>query len=243
MNCKTVTGMAMAMVLTAGQATAFGAVIHEHIGDENPVNEGFTMSSTGGVAAGEAVAVTVDGVDAWRIRKTSTTAGTRTYNAPLTEEQRSEAFAEGFIIRANVRVHGNNNNLTGSPTVDFIATTGQRYAISFGNNTADNNKVIVSVNGTNYDTGLSDAVFALYELKYNPVTEDANLYINGDLALSDLAPTTLMGFNRFHFGLNSSGAAGAGDFNLVQFEIIPEPASIALLGLGSLLLMRRKRLA
>jgi hypothetical protein len=84
--------------------------------------------------------------------------------------------------------------------------------------------------------------YHMYELVYDPVFSSADLYVDGVKRLSDY--TGLPSPNEtptVSWGAGSSGDTGQGNYNLVQFAIVPEPSTVTLFGFALLSLCANRR--
>lgn len=68
----------------------------------------------------------------------------------------------------------------------------------------------------------------------------ARLYINGGLVLEQSANSGIYNVNGIEFGAGSSAATGEAYFDEIRAYTIPEPATLLLLGFGSLALLRKR---
>ncbi len=69
----------------------------------------------------------------------------------------------------------------------------------------------------------------------------AKLYINGGLVLEQPANPGIYNVKGIEFGAGSSSATGEAYFDEIRAFTIPEPATLLLLGLGGLALLRKRR--
>ncbi len=241
-------GIALALVLTGLLMTtgARAAVVFSHSGNNDPASEGFTLTTAANSDAALTPVANDQGYDAWQIADTTTASfDSSTYNATPSAANHTAAATDGFVLRARIRalaggaVSGNAVEYAGDGT-----NLNVRYLLNVVVDTDGTAIVTVNVNGTTtFDTGSTG--YVLYELVYDPGTNNADLYIDGVEQVSDIAPLASLNLNRFYFGDNQSDVLSSANYNLAEFQtgqkLIPEPASLALLGLGTLIAVRRRR--
>ena len=78
---------------------------------------------------------------------------------------------------------------------------------------------------------------------YDPDTGTADLFVDGVEKVSNFAgrDNSSYDLNRILWGANGSASTGHANYNLIELEILPEPASLAILAAGGLLVLRRRR--
>jgi len=245
--------LAAAAVLFAGSA-AHAAVIISHSGANDPATEGFTFAQ-GSNWNGTSQAVSNDpigGLDAWEISD-STTGSSGDFasfdSGSLGAAVDNAANNDGWVLRTRARVLGSSGLATGFVQYGNPTFSG-RHSLDLGVDT--NGNAVVTVNFDNADGGASyntnTTGYVLYELVRDPTEDTAHvvdLFVNGAEVLSDISVAGAFDIDTVRFGDNTSGNIGGANYNLVEFQtgtkLIPEPASVALLGLGGMMLLSRRR--
>lgn len=231
--------------LTATFAGA--ATVTSMTGASSPAGQGWTAQS--GVLSGGTVSDL--GETAWRM----TGNGCCGYwSSALTSQQWTDAFTLGWTFRGLARVSsGTNSSGVGYFMLDTPLTY-NRYDIIFGfdgvNGFAGLSAHTDSANPLLKYT-FSDNLYHLLEMRYDPGTQSASLYVDGVLRLSGYTGHQM--FRENHgpsFGV--SGNTVQANFVSVAFDInypapppagtdTPEPSAAWLLAGGLLLLVLRRR--
>jgi hypothetical protein len=85
--------------------------------------------------------------------------------------------------------------------------------------------------GPRYTLQGAGSTYHRYDLVFDPVNDSADLFVDGVERVSDF-PGYALAATTFGFGNGSSADTGQGNFNAVQFIVVPEPASVLLFGLA-----------
>jgi hypothetical protein len=157
----------------------------------------------------------------------------------LTAEERS-AVTNGWIMRARVRVVETHSVTNTSALYSFESTLPsflKNHTMVFGTDN-DGNAVLGLYDGTltwgppfewgfEHVYSVGSGGYHLYELRYDPELDKAELYVDGvDTGIDYAGYANASGFNRILWGSNASVLTGNVNYNLVEFEIL----STAVLG-------------
>jgi len=232
---KSLVFLAVALAGLPAMAEVIGA---GHYDSTDPTTEGFTFSDAGGDSS---IGVIAGPPAAWKVKDPS---GYANYLQYVSADNYNLGMTEGFILRAEVRTPG----LDEAGSVDALddgacfyyhGDGGQRWSMQWG---FDGTNPTVGIGyaaegGTYTVTAGSATTTHLYELKYDPTTETADLYVDGVARLTgwdgedyNYAPFA----GRVTWGAN--GAPGAAYYAKLEVVIdpapIPEPSTMALLATG-----------
>lgn len=214
-----------------GQAYFLG-----HSGANDPASEGFSSSP---YFHWQTLPVTNDfGYNAW---STTVNASSGSYWAIVG----SSLVANNWTLAVHMRVVSPGNSGYFNAVVDQGASA---YYLYFG--AAPNGNQLVTINNYQSISLPGGGIYHKYELEFDSQTGLASLWIDGVERISSIS-----GLGNYPPPQNPQGgwAWGGGtqfpsvsqaNWNLVSLEVIPEPASFCLLGLGCgiLLGLRRSRL-
>ena len=241
--CKNILSLAIAGWLLgfAAPAAADPEVVIEHIGANNPVTEGWTANfPSGPVFAGPVINDQGSGLNAWFIDDNGSVLGNRgTYRRILTSAQITQGETLGWRLTTRLRIAEFPDPPPGAPptlagfTVDGSPVITYRngttdYAIAFGAK-ADGDPILNLF--TKHPPGGSaieiilegeGSGYHLYELVFDPVEGNADLFIDGVERLTGYSGAPLAGDGRVIFGAGDSSGLGEGNFNLVRFQVAPD---------------------
>lgn len=240
--------MVSALAISGVQATA--APIVQHTGANDPTTEGFTYGTNG--ASVVTSGVTNDngtGLDAWIVDDNGANFGL--YYKGFSAAERTSLLASNFTGTMRLRVPDISTSPAGAVLFDVnLGPTNRRFLIYFGTN-ANGELTIAYNDGSALQTiaGASNQAYHTVRLDYDFANADADVFVDNTLAKANYTGFTSGGSNQngnangqVQFGSGSGAGQGQGNYNLVSVAI-PEPASLALLGLGGLLMLGRRRKA
>jgi len=221
-------------------------VIFGHYGATDPETEGWDADPEVGTSVTPVGPILDDGgYDAWFINDvvSSSSGSSGGYWGVLDETQSTQAATDGWKLRTTVRVANVPDVGYGSVAVYFFDGATQWY-LDFETD-ATGQQIVTAVTalgfaGIDYNSGSGG--YHSYEIVYDPLAGNADVFVDGVEQISDWeGMSTAINENRFKFGSGCSLDVGQGNYSLVEFEIVPEPATLTLLALGALAALRRRR--
>lgn len=244
-------------------STAGAAVIANHTGNTNPTSEGFALNAgSGSPTSGP---LTGDGpgtpTDAWYVED-PTGSSWRSYQQNLTGAECDDLADNGLSLLVKLRVPDTyayvvpgKYGVTAAIRIDPVTTAADRQVwLQFGADSSKNPIVELRDDNGNvvYTQTLSDPTgdYHTYEFiggKYNVGTgsyETDSLKIDGSTVWTgNLAFSHPLTQNWIQFGdlWNGGGEESRGNWAEVTLTALPEPATMALLVVGALPLLRRRR--
>jgi hypothetical protein len=86
-----------------------------------------------------------------------------------------------------------------------------------------------------------------YQIVYDPTTQSASMFLDGSQVMTGIAPngvgSSSIDWGALYMGSGTPSPSAQVNFNLVQFDIVPEPSALALLAIGSMGLCVQRRFA
>ncbi len=222
-------------------ANPVSGVLARHSGANDPRTEGWTLS-TGVPQVTTGPIFDDDGYDAWIVDDYGF--GSFDYVAPISESEVADALANGWRWRWRLKVANVPDAVDGGIYINFLTGSGGPYfPIAFGSDSAGD--PIVQLGNTIQTLDGVGSGYHLYEARFDPATSEVALSVDGVLALTeDEWPTHAV--RQLAFGAGNQ-PIGEGRWNMLEFEIIPEPGTTALLLCAAITLLgvawRRKRQA
>jgi hypothetical protein len=226
---KTIQCIAMAVFLlfNASHLQA-DTVIFQHLGDTDPVSEGWNLNinSGGNISVGP-ITESGSGIDAWHVYDTSTDLNTTGgYWQTPSQEQLNQA-ALGWEYTVTVRTFDYSTGFYPytifagfyDKTKDWLMyfyqdSNGNQFVRLAGDSEDSSRTFEVTNNPSAYHT---------YSLRFNPIENNADLYVDGALAISDFAGRNTSGAAIIQWGAGASNATGKGHFSLVQLQVVRGP--------------------
>ncbi len=214
-------------------------VLIRHSGATNPTTEGWTFRNPRGFSVGPILGD--EGFDAWVLDDDGN--GELEYNLSLSDAQVAEALSRGWRLTARLKVAEVPDPVDNGINLAFNSGA-EEFSVDFGS--SSDAHPIVRLGGEGHTPvilGGLDGGYHLYEMQYNPTTSVVTLSVDGVPTLTeDRWNTSPVQKVRFDSGFRGTGE---GRWNLVEFEIIPEPSTLLLLGMGAVGLLvyaaRRRR--
>ncbi len=228
----------------SGSAHA-SVVLFEHTGSTDPTTEGwtYTHSGGGGISTGPVVNDQGSGIDAWYVQDSSNAIyTTSSYWQSLSQAQLNSA-ALGWGLAVKMR---SLEKSTGYHDYTMFAgyQDGATYWLMYFG-LEDNGDQFVAVYTPTGDLryALGDALYHTYTMKFDPATGTADLFIDNTERISNFVGVTSTTAANVSWGAGASNATGRAHYNLVQFQAVPLPGAVYLLGAGlaGIVALRKKR--
>jgi hypothetical protein len=235
---------AAAIVLIAGLSVAPGGIIvSQHTGANDPTTEGWGGGAGGaGSSVGPVFNDAGSGFDAWQVHDTGSTRSNG-YQDGATASIMQQGVNLGWTLRGRVRVVDPSTPADG-PVFLRADIIDRHFGLGIGSE-ADGDPVVRLMDGSvppaEFTLQGAGPGYHLFEMIYNPATHLADVRIDSqhvaDYAgyLSSL--TVILHSVRF----GGDGEAGRGNYNLVQFEVVPEPGGGAAVGTALLVAIAVRR--
>lgn len=231
----------LALGLLFGAATAQAQILVQHQGATDPVgSEGWILAESGfGATAGP---IDDSGTPAWFTDDNSTADGSiAIYEYHLTNDQLAEAQNGGWRVAARLRVVEGPANGQGSTFFGFShESTG--FLVLLGRQ-ADGDPVLYpfqsGFSGPSYALEGAGSGYHTFSLVYDATAGSADLFADGLELASDYSGYPITGGGYVSWGAASGGLTGQGNFNLVEFSVVPElgatpvACAVALLAFGA----------
>ena len=215
--------------------TDIDPVLALHQGSNDPVTEGWNRERAfSGVATFPIIDDIGTGFDAWAVDDNGVDG---LYVTDLTQEQVNLAMERGWKLSSKLRV-------ADAPTSFGIVTTGfttDSQGFSFSVGADDDGSPLIQSAGGVIDLDNLDNGYHLYELIFNSTNEEAELFVDGSSILTGIKGGSAGEMNKeVFFGSSSADFLGQGNYNLVSFEIVPEPSAglLAIFGILGLFALR-----
>lgn len=233
------------LIFTAGHLQAATTVVCEHTGANDPTTEGWiyrvpTAQPSGSVTTG--YIFNDQGFDAWYVNDLSTALYTTgTYQYALTQGQ-VDAAQSGWELSTTIKTIGISTGYYPYTMHVNYQDGNNRFLMYFGRIDGDRQFVRLY---TGFEQGIDYIVdggsYHSYSLIYDPEEGSADLFIDGIERISDYTGFATTGPAAVSWGAGASNATGQGNFNLVQWSVVPVPGAAWLFGIGLAALIRIRR--
>jgi hypothetical protein len=225
-------------VLAPAEAQAI--VFAQHVGDADPTTEGWTAVPGSASTVG---AINDGGTPAWFVDDAGSAAGSYYYyERTLTpSEVAAAANPTGWTLSTTIRVPSTQSpSFSFSPGVDYSTGT-TRWVMGFEAINGNTQVQLITNVGSNFDTSIGpvftvtgNSAYNIFELRFDPLTLTADLFVNGVEQISNYAGWNFVNVPGIYWGSLSSLDAGRGNFNAVSFmTTVPEAGSVLLMAAAS----------
>lgn len=207
---------------------AQSSTLVSHIEANDPLTEGFSNPQNSGVISIGPL-LNDQGRGAWAV---DSGGANFYYNYSLSPAAAASANSMGWSLMMNLRLVDIPDPVDFGVYADFASSDGV-YQMGFGVQ-PDGDPVLELITDSNplvYSLELGGIGYHSYEVRYNPLTDSADVHIDGALRVSGWQGRSVPVFNaQANFG--SFYSPGHANWNEFTLAIIPEPASWLLVVLG-----------
>ena len=218
-----------------------------HVGDTNPFDEGWAAQN-GGAAIANNGPVDDGGTPAWNIHDDSAAGGSReAYIRSLTPEQLADASANGWKMRGELRFIGANDPADGAVELSVYPDSNTGFVLWLGADEVGN-PILAALDSVSPCCGTTETIvpgggYHAYEMVFDPASGTVDIFVDDDPApvIEDYAGVTIGStVNRVLWGSNDSAGMGNANYRFVEFTIVPEPSSLALVLFGVVAIAGRR---
>jgi hypothetical protein len=209
------------------------------------------MDSFPGLSAGPVLNDLGTGTDSWTVKDNHSSGGGRYfYVVPFTNPQASLALTQGWKLDACLRVVD-----APDPPADFSVYFGFNLAVSnltthysklfsMSLGSTPNGDPIVQLvdssaqpNLINLELDGAGSGYHPYEFQFDPASQSADLSVDGQPLFAGYkgftsSPSNSLVWGTLDYSITGGEGTGQANYNLVQLEIVPEPASLVLATIG-----------
>ena len=207
-------------------STCNAEVLLQHLGANDPVSElpkpwVFVVGPNSGSLDVGPVINDVGGFDAWKTNDDQTTTSGGGYRASLTPDEALRASTSNWLLRARLRVVDFDDSPAGAVKLDY-SDSQITWRLAFGSTGSGDPIVSLGDGITNPSHTITGAgsTYNLYELAYDPLSQTADLFVNGTLVITGYTGLFDPVPPQVNFGSGSTGDTGQGNWNLIEL-IVP----------------------
>jgi len=236
---KTLLAVCVTVLMVGGPA--FGQVVFEHVGDLDPLDEGWGPDMEGAYTVEP---VNDGGVLAWRISDEGQDDQVA-YWYDVGGAQ-GDMAAMGWILTGELRVTSGPDAPVNNTVMIQVRANGRWWRLDFGTDAGNNPLIGLFIPGSpTYDgiiAGTQGDGYHTYQIVNTGNPDLCDVVVDGETVYTDWTAGATSRTS-MAFGSNNSGIVGLGSANyaLVRLELIPEPATIALLAVAAGALLRRRK--
>ncbi len=242
--CQRIRSACLVASLSLLSPTAVQASLGHHIGNADPISEGWQRAYFVGedlVFGTPAIPVSVgpvtgdSGFDAWEIVDPAAGTSNGGYSLLLTQSQETDVTTRGFVVRATVKKL--ENTLPNGARVFVLGTTesstNARWVMFVGAD-IDGDPTVQIQGGGSAELDGAGGGYHTFELRLDLASSSlATISIDGQVVLTD-QPSVIAEGNKprfIYFGSWSNAAVGGARYNEVEFAVF-EPPAVPALSLG-----------
>jgi hypothetical protein len=219
--------------------------IFQHVGSNDPTTEGWSeYVFSNGPVAGPVINDQNTGIDAWSI-----TGGKSNYLMyyilPNTQELNEAAiYGWTFTVNMSFPVIRSGESLffdINLPNTSRPVTSTVGYTFTSNTDLSGHLYLYALQDSTVSIQIQNPTAYHLFQLRFDPNSKSAGLFFDGNSEATNLVGAS--GNPTIDWGMNGTGSTTERvNFNLVQFSVVPEPSTLALLAVGAVGLLARRRL-
>lgn len=221
--------------------TEVGAtVLALHSGANDPETEGWVKERTWNLVSSFPVINDLGtGIDAWAVHDTSNAGTTEgLYVRQLTPTEIASTETNSWRLSTRLRVAAIDEDQPSPNDTILVSYSAPSFGFHFvfGQET-DGSPLVGLITGGNLQMHLVDLDdldngYHLYEILFDPTDGKADFFVDGSLRFSDYEGSPAGGIGIVQFGSSNGGFDGQGNYNLVQLEVVPEPSTWVMMGIG-----------
>ena len=244
-------GTLAVLALFALAASANAALVIEHVGDTDPLTEGWNPDGSGAAYTLPPQGIDDGGTPAWAVQDDGTGSGGANESGYFTRENdqgsgvyltsdiRNDLHTNGWRVTSQIRLTTAPDSADDPCVHVRYAGGGRSWWMRLGTDDEDNVIVNHSPDSELFGLVAGANVYHTYVMEDVDNDNNAELYVDGELL------ATFDGYGSSHeritWGSLNKVATGSANYALVRLESLPEPGTLCLLAAGGLALLRRRR--